>query len=853
MAASVPAIGDVLGHYRLLEEVGSGGMGVVFRARDQHLPRDVALKILHPNSFQDSQRRDLFRNEARTLSKLIHPNIAHIYDFDNHGGVDFLAMEFVKGTTLSAALNHGPMPEPQVISLGEQIASTLADAHRSGIIHCDIKPGNIMLTPDGHVKLLDFGLAQLLRTSETSSTISLAEPPAFAGTLPYMAPEQLRGEPSDFKSDIYALGVSLYELATGRKPFDNPLQRELRNDIQHKPPEPPRNFAPSLSPQLQKIILTCLEKDPALRLYTAGELSKTLSLLRTGEQAKPRPWWLDRFLIPALVLSLAVAAVAYWWSHPRPQPPDLTSSTRLLAIFSVSAPGSSAETVAFDGLISTLTSRLAKLSSSHHLQVIPATEIRAKKVTTLQEASVQFGVGLGLELSIERANDMVRVNYALVDARSHQQLNGGTVTASASDFFALEDKVADSVVQTLNLQLQPQERKSLTNSETAQPVAYDYYLQGVGYLQDFHKPENVESAITVFNHAVELDPNYALAFAGLGQAFYYKHVLSRQNSWMGQAKEACDHAVQLRPDRAAGHYCLGLVLGGYGKNDAAAEQLKKATDLDPSDDRIYAALASAYARAGKPEAAEATFRHAISLRPNDWVAYNSLGSFYLSHGRYPDAAAQFTQIIALAPDSYAGYSNLGSTYLQQGDYARAIPLLDHSVDIRATEQNTSNLATAYFAQRQFTQAARTYEKALTLNQNSYEIWGNLGDAYYWAPGERARSREAYQKAIALGNPLLTVNPNNSQVLAYLAQDYVMSGQRTEASAYIQQALKLNPKDPDTLKTAALVFNQLGDNRKACSYLKQALAAGATLSDLHNTPNFDNLWAFPELKKLSGPW
>jgi serine/threonine-protein kinase len=848
--ASLPEPGRVLGHYRIVEQVSVGGMGVVFRARDLRLERDVALKVLPPGSFQDNPARSQFRDEALTLSRLNHPNIAHVYDFDTENGVDFLVMEFVPGITLSTRLSQGPLPEAEVISVGEQIASTLADAHQAGVVHCDIKPGNVMLTPAGKIKLLDFGLARLLRTSDTTTTRSLSSIPAFAGTPPYMAPEQLRGGPGTFESDIYALGVSLYELATGRRPFENQALQALLHEIETKPPEPPRKLVPTLSPRLQEIILTCLAKDPAQRTYSAAALTKALAGLRVP-QVSPAPSSLLRALrIPALIaVVLALAAAGYFLLPSRHK---AYAGVKQLAVLPITTPDSSPETTAFgNGLIETLTARLTQLSGTHKLQIIPASEMRAKKVTNLQEASVEFGVGLGLELSVERANDQVRVNYALVDAKKHQQLNGGTVTAPASDPFALEDRVADSVVQVLDLELQPQERQALTNPETTQPAAYDYYLKGVGYLQDFHKPENIESAITVFNHAIERDQNYALAYAGLGEALYYKHAFSHEHAQMGPAKAACEHALALKPDEASGHYCLGQVLGAFGQYEAAAEQYQRATELDPSDDRSFSALGNIYDSLGKTKAAEDTFRHAISVRPNDWLAYAWLGKFYVNHGRYPEAATAFSQIISLAPDSYAGYTNAGGVYVDQGDYARAIPLLERSVEIRPTAENTSNLATAYFGLHRFSQAARTYEKAVTLDRANYEVWGNLGDAYYWAPGERLKSRDAYQKAIDLGNEQLAVNPRNHRALTFLAQDYAMSGQKALALSYIKRALRFAPNSPETLQAAAVVFNQVGDTSKALAYLERAVAAGASISDLRSAPNFDNLMASPRFRKLVG--
>ena len=262
------------------------------------------------------------------------------------------------------------------------------------------------------------------------------------------------------------------------------------------------------------------------------------------------------------------------------------------------------------------TSRLTQLTSDHPLQVVPASEIRALGITNLEEARQQFGATLGLELNVERSGQMVRVNYALLDAKRHRQLRGGTITASADDPFSLEDKVADSVVNALQIELSPSERLTFAEHGTTQPRAFDYYLQGRGYLQDFHKSENIESAIAEFDHALEQDPNYAPAFAGLGEAFWRKYQYSKDPEWVNRAKSACERGIALRSDQAEGHNCLGLVYLGTGAYEKSVEQYKLSVAIQPTDDSAYHGLAIAYSRLNKPADAERTFQAAISLSPN---------------------------------------------------------------------------------------------------------------------------------------------------------------------------------------------------------------------------------------------
>ncbi len=829
-------------------------MGVVYRAHDQRLDRDVALKVLPPGTLADDAARKRFRKEALTLSRLSHTNVAHIYDFDTEDGIDFLVMEFVPGVTLEQKLTEGRFPEAQVVRLGAQIAKTLEEVSEFGIVHRDLKPANIILSPKGDAKLLDFGLAKLLRIKETEVTQSLGNVRELAGTLRYMTPEQLRGEASDFRSDIYSLGVVLYEVATGRQAFDTAIPSALIDDIVRRSPTPPRQLNPDLSLGLERIILRCLAKDPARRYQSASELSAALKALESGSNVvppSPKAHILRQLGAAALVLVIGISIFLAWTRRTHlPQPPAGVARVNELAILPLGASSTDSETVAFgNGLIHTLTARLAQLTGTHSFQVVPASEMRAKGVSNLREASQEFGANLGLELSIERSGEMLRVNYALIDATLHRQLQGDTITASMSDPFAIEDRVADSVVKALQIELQPEEQKAQAEHGTNHPVAYDYYLQGRGYLQDYTKPENIENAIVEFNHALRYDPNYSLAFSGLGEAYWQQYEHTKQIDWVRQAKSACERAVRLRPNQAAGHLCLGLVNAGTGEYQKSVKEYEVAAQLDPTNDSAYSGLASAYEQLGEPREAEETYRKAISLRPSYWAGYNRLGAFYLRSGRYAEASDMFAQVIALAPDSFVGYSNLGISYLLRGNYSEASPALEHSLEIRPTAEASSNLGTAYFQLRRYSDAARIYEKAVALDSNNYEVWGNLADAYYWAPGERAKAKDAYQTALELALKSVAVNPRDPSLLGFIADYYAMLGKRESALTYIRKALRIAPKSADLLSTAALVFNQCGDTDEALSSLERAVAAGYSKTSLRDTPNFDNLHDQPRLQRL----
>jgi len=856
MSAVPSIVGQTLGHYRVLEKVGAGGMGIVFRAHDERLDRDIAIKVLPAGTLANEAARKQFRAEALTLSKLSHANIAHIYDFDTQHGIDFLVMEFVRGVSLEQKLAGRALSEEEVIHLGRQVAGTLQDVAQLGIVHRDIKPGNIMITPQGEPKLLDFGLAKLLRASGTDATRSFDDLREMAGTLPYMSPEQVKNLPTDFRTDVYSLGAVLYESATGERPFPAKDVSTLIADIARKSPTPPRQLNPDLSAGLERLIQRCLAKDPARRYQTAAEIRAALEALESVQipvaivpAAKQPTTPLLIFGLAILLLVTAGAAfiAARKWNRP---PNTAASQVNELAILPPNTSHQDGEIIAFgEGMVHTLTSRLTQLTGAHPFQVVPASEMRSKRVSTLQEAREEFGANLGLELSLERAGEMLRVNYALIDAKRHQQLRGDTITASMSDPFAIEDQVADSVVQALQIELRPEEQQSQTNHGTTQPQAYDYYVQGQGYLQDFQKQENVDNAIAEFNRALQYDPNYALASSGLGEALWRKYEHTKQPEFVGQAKSACNRAVQLRPEESAGHLCLGLLDAGTGAYDKAVEEYQLAAKLEPTSDAAYSGLAGAYERLGKSQEAESTFRKAISLRPSYWAGYNRLGIFYLRHGRYAEASEMFSQVIALVPDSFAGYANLGGSYIYRGDYAQAIPALERSVEIRPTEEASSNLGTAYFQLHQYSHSARALEKAAALGPSNYEIWGNLADAYYWAPGERAKAKDAYRMALDLAFKQLAVNPQDANLLSFIADYYAMSGDCAPALTQLRRAMAIAPPGPDLLGTAALVFNQCGKQEDALTSLEKAVAAGYSTATLRDTPNFDNLRNLPRFQKL----
>jgi serine/threonine protein kinase/tetratricopeptide (TPR) repeat protein len=859
MAAQSPAIGALLGHYRILEQIGQGGMGVVFRARDERLERDVAVKILPPGTFPDENARKRFRREARVLARLNHPNVAMAFDYGLQDGIDYLVTEYVGGTTLDTRLANGALPQRTVIQLGIQLAKGLVAAHREQIIHRDLKPGNMRLTSGGELKILDFGIARWREpVSDVAKTLSLEPNETFAGTLPYMAPEQIRCEEVDARTDIWGAGTVLYELATGQRPFPMASSLKLIEAIQHLLPPAPSTLNQQIAPSLDAVILKALDKDPDRRYQSAGELGVDLVRLlpTTGAsgqlpitgfvQGKHRIPWATSIVVSAVTLGCAYGV--YWlrekWINPH------LGKHELLAVLPFDSPGQDEKTRALIvGLTETLTAKLAQ-TWGQDLQVISAREASEQGVKTTEQAWKEFGSDLVLEGSARRVGDQIRINCSLVDSKTHRQLTAGIITSDANDVFGLEDQVANEIISLLAADRGiPTRAPPIVRTEN-NPEAYASYLRGRGYLREYQKPENIQLAIAELRNAVALDPEYANSYAALGEAYLLGYQQTNPGSnWVNQALQNCQKSLAVR-ETAEGRICLGGVYNLTGKYDLAVQEFRHAVQIDPSNEDGLRGSADAYVKLGNPAAAEAAYEKAISLRPNYWGVYSWLGAFYYNQARYADAVTQFKKVIELAPVNYRGYSNLGAMYVAQGKYAEALDSFNKSIEIRPNLEAFNNLGNAYFQLRRFSDAADAFQRGLNLDDSDWLLWGNLGDSLFWSGGRRSQAIAAYEKAITRAEKKLEVNPKDTTVLAFLADYNAMSRHPQKAVQEIEQALALAPADGEVRLRAAIVYNQLDDPERCLASLEKAVAAGYSAQAIRDTPDFDHFHRNPRFQALT---
>jgi serine/threonine protein kinase/Flp pilus assembly protein TadD len=852
MSAPSGLVGQTLGHYRIVEQIGAGGMGIVYRAHDEQLDRDAAVKVLPVGVLLDEVARKRFRKEALALAKLNHPNIATIFEFGSHGDTDYLVTEYISGMPLDVKLAAGALPEKEVIGLGIQLAQGLEAAHEQGIVHRDLKPSNLRLTPKGQLKILDFGVAKLsVRLNANAVTETLTHEPSLCGTLPYMAPEQIHGQQVDERCDIWAAGAVLYEMATGQRPFPEQHSPQLIDEILHQPPKHPSSVKARVTPGLESIILKALDKNPELRYQSARELGVDLNRLLpstsgtasdlSGKARIAIRRERKRTAVGAVVaLSILLVLAALHWRRSRFQPS--THGPRILAVLPFRAlSGDDATDALGIGMTETLTANLSQVSDRDSLQLVSTRELEAQGIKTVEEARREFGVDLVLEGSLQQAGSQLRINCSLVDANTHRQLGARSITAAAGDIFSLEDRVVNEALDILSVEMAPQQRANLRTRPDTKPEAYQHYLRGLGYLQEYHKQENIQSAIAEFSLAVQTDPDYAQAYAATGEAYWLGFQESnRTNNWIAKAAENCRKALAIAPDISEAHSCLGDVYNSQGEYRRAVDEFKRAVALDSSRDVALRGLADAYEKLGDVPSAEAAYQQAIALRPQYWAGYSSLGAFYFRQTRYPDAVRMFQRVVELAPENFQGYSNLGAVLTAQGQYSRSISVLQRSIEIRPTLEAYSNLGGAYFALRRFPEATRMYNQGLKIDDRDSLIWGNLGDALYWTAGRRTESAAAYGKAISLAAAKLEVNPRDATLLAFRSTYYAMVGDKTSAMSDLQRALELASADADVRFRAALVYVHFGDTEQALLSLEKAIAAGYPASAIRDTPDFDHL-------------
>ncbi len=651
------ATGQMLARYRLIDKIGEGGMGVVWRATDTRLGRDVAIKVLPESFADDPQRVARFEREAKAIALLNHPNIVTIYSAEESEGRHFITMELVRGRPLDALIPEEGLGLSRFLELAIPLAEAVANAHENGVSHRDLKPQNVMVARDGRVKVLDFGLALLLGADgaqvEDQATRTITREGVVVGTVPYMSPEQLQAARVDQRTDLFSLGVMLYEMATGRHPFQGRSSAEVVSAILRDTPRPVNEVDPELPRQLGRIVNRCLEKDPRRRFQTALDLRNELDELQ-------------------LELSSSGGRIA------EDDPFDLRS----IAVLPLANLCGGPEHEYFaDGMTEALITDLARIGA---LKVISRTSVMQYKNVTkpLREIARELGVGAVVEGSVMRAGDQVRITAQLVNAATDQHLFAGSYDGELKDIFTLQSQVAAAIAKEVRVKLTPEERRRLGGARQVDPRAHEAYLRG-----RFHWNRRTDAAlhkgIEQFNEAIALDPTYPLAYVGLADSYsilgWYCGL--PPTDAFPKARAAARRALEIDPELAEAHNSLAYVSFFHDwKWDQAERSFRRALELNPGYSIAHQWYANLLGR-GRLDEALAEMRKARELDPLSLIINSAVGFIHVLRRDYGRAVAVLKKTQEMDADFFTGRLWCGWAYLADGHTDAALVELAHASHI----------------------------------------------------------------------------------------------------------------------------------------------------------------------------
>ncbi len=843
-----------VGRYTLTRSIGRGGMGEVFLARDSLLKRDVAIKAIIPDLARHQDHGSSALREARAIARLNHPHIATVYDVlevDDHA---YVVMEYLHGETLAQRLARGPLSMGDAARLGCQLAQALAHAHAHSIVHCDLKPANVFLTPEAGLKVVDFGLARALGGSQPAGTTDAvgASPSLIAsraGTPAYMSPEHRHGFALDGRSDLYCAGLILHEMVSGRLP-----ERSDAPDPSATTTTPPAalRLHPSIPRPLRDVIATALQVEPSRRYQTALEMERALQPLvseadRTKQRALKTAWW----AVGALVLAMAVLVISLV-NRPAPIVPAIASPFVIAVVpFSASASDESASLLAA-GLAEVVTNDLTPYQGLLVAAPRPGTGRQAD----FSQLAKELGADALLLGNVHRDAGQLGVDLRIFRTDQVSFSQEVAVREPDHDLARLQASLANAVRTLLtSVGLKPSTLTSPTFGSAGQLLpstldAFEDYQQARTFLERADVAANVDHALTILDRVVAREPKYALAHAAIGEASWRKWTRTRDAQWSDRAHQSALEALRLAPEQPAVRYAVAVIYRGTGRRQEAIDELEQLIRLRPSWDDAYRLLGSLYADNGAFDQSINALNRAAGFRPGYWANFADLGLVYYRAGRYDDAIRAFERFVELRPDSATAYQRLGTAQYASGRVDRAVANYTRAVEIAPNANAYSNLGTALFDGGRYAEAVDAYQKAVDIERTNPSLHRNLGDAFSRA-ARPADARREYQQALKLVAAVLAVNPKSASMHSLRAVCLARLSRIDEAIAASRTAIELASADRDILYERSLVLVAANRPTEAVAVLRQAFEAGYSrtraqgdqdLAPLKHLPAFQQLLA-----------
>jgi eukaryotic-like serine/threonine-protein kinase len=820
--------GARLGPYEIVAALGSGAMGDVYRARDTRIDRPVAIKILRAFPEVDLARQALA--EARAAGRLNHPNIATLHDVVEGAAVDgmplppFLVMEFVDGRPLSSLIAEGPMDADRALGIAIQLADALAAAHRNGVIHRDVKPANVLVTAAGTVKLLDLGVARVAADpgSTTRTSVAGGFASGSAGTPAYMAPEQLAGAPADAQGDVYGLGVLLFEMLAGRRPFAG---SDVLSIALHATTSPTPDLAtdrPDLPHAIPRLVARAMAKAPKDRFASAAELRDALTTVRAGGDIRvPGRRSARRIWIGSTAAAITAAVLVVWLMRPAPH------VRAPIAILPPTSNGDEVVQALGVGMTSMLADNLAAAPGLTIVSGAPLAAPAAAGTRDIGKAAHELGAGYVIDLHVSGTPSRVRVDGAFNAIGQDAPLWRGSQEGIPLDVNRwIADQIAGAVEKTGLLTRRPNdaERQRMRRQPTADAAAFLDYAKGQARFEAADREPEARAAVDAFEAAVARDGSFALAFAALSEACGRVYVYTRDEAWLKRATSDAARALELDPDQARVHLALGNVYERIGRLEDAVREAQQAVRLAPTSDAAHRLLGNVLLDRGDNDGAIREVSRAIDLRPDYWRNQSTLGFALQAAGRYQQAVTAYRRATDLEP-SATNYQRLGTALHFAGNVQEAIGNYKHAVELSQDPSAYSNLAFSYYSAGRYEEAIAAWEESARLSKTHTPlVLQNLADAYERLD-QRAKSREHYAAAIARARELLKVDPTDAGQIALVARCEAKLGNRDEAALRAAEALGLRPADKNVLYKVAVVEALGGDTDRALGHLKDALAHG----------------------------
>jgi tetratricopeptide (TPR) repeat protein/tRNA A-37 threonylcarbamoyl transferase component Bud32 len=882
--SATPQGGAALGRYTIERTLGQGAMGEVLLARDTLLHRRVALKRLLPTGEDRAQQRAAILKEARRASQINDRHVAAIHDVLELDDQIVLVMEYVDGVTLRQRMAE-PVSLDAFWDLATQCVEGMAAAHAHGVIHRDIKPENLMLTRDGQVKFLDFGIARRSGTLEgriTTTTESLASD--IAGTPQYMAPEAHLGGTVDQRTDIFALGAVFYELLTTKRPFDGTTYAAVVDRVLNVDPPPVSDLIPAAGLELSNVVASMLAKNPAQRLASSRDLMERLERVRRGGVAAApspaagglappvapgasagtipgrvaagrrsrlpgtRPAWMIATL--SVAGALVAVTIAIGWSRLRA--PALPRARNVALLAPVTSGGGDFAPFAL-GAVTLLARRLRQHTDTRGFQLASFSTGVEEGVSSAAEARKVMGVNLAIIPTLEQDADLLRARLDLIDAASGRRLATRTVRVAATQPFEFLDQTYRAAAWLLGVDARGGDAASACGVHGAGTLRF--YLQGIGRMRAARDSGAVKQASSDFETACGTEPGSAVTRAGLASAQLRLFVLTKDPAMLASSEVTAREAVGIDSGRAEPHVALASVLVARGNLPEALVEYTRASRLDPSDDEVAFRIARTYAHLGQPAKEKEAYLAAIAGHPYWWQPYWWLATWHAREGNVEESIRADEQMILRSPDFYQGYANLGGMLVQRGSYAPAIDALKRSLALRPTKEAFNNLATAYFNSGRLEEAIDAYNQSFQFGTAGYESWLNLGDAYFWLRNRKDEAAQAYAQAVRLGRERIFDRRRFGQTVedvmisANLATVFPKLGQRDSASLYIARAVSADSANPMVDYCAALTYWQLDRKDVAMTWLEKSVHGGYPVTWLRDSPIFREWRTVPAFAAL----